>query len=220
MLPAGARLPSEEELAQRFGTSRATVREALRLLAAWNLVTSVVGRRGGTFVTSPDVESITELIRSNIVLLADSRPLSLDELLEVREMLEVPAAGFAAERWDDESLARIRDCLIPDLSRTSAEQQARTDVRFHRAVLDAAGNPMLIVAAQPILSVLNDNLTKIPQPPEFREGVQHCHAEIFAAIEARDAERARDQTRKHLDELRPYYHRATRAGGRSTAGSV
>ena len=97
-LAPGERLPNEALLAREFGVSRATVREALRVLAAQNLLRTAKGAGGGSYVTLPTVDHISEFLRSNINLLTESRDVTLDELIEARELLEVPAARLAAAR--------------------------------------------------------------------------------------------------------------------------
>jgi GntR family transcriptional repressor for pyruvate dehydrogenase complex len=208
LLPAGTRLPSEGELADRFRTSRQTVREALRLLAAWNLVRSIVGRRGGTFVSYPDVHHISSLVGSNVALLTSNEAISLESLLEVRELLEIPAAGLAAERCDEKALANVRRWMIDEPADVTAEEQALVDIRFHIAVLEAAQNPMLLIADQPLLQVLSANLNRTRRPWKFRVQVRDDHRSIVAALEARNPDEARERMRDHLRFLRPYYQRA------------
>ena len=95
-LAQGERLPTETLLSAEVGVSRATVREALRLLAAQGLIRTTKGAGGGSFVTMPSVDHISDSLSSNIALLADARDLTLEDLIEARELLEVPAARFAA----------------------------------------------------------------------------------------------------------------------------
>ena len=83
-------------LAREFGVSRATVREALRILAAQNLIRTTKGAGGGSYVTLPTVDHISEFLRGNLNLLSEAEHVSLEELLEVRELVEVPAARLAA----------------------------------------------------------------------------------------------------------------------------
>jgi len=108
-LRPGERLPNEAALATDFGVSRATVREALRVLAAQNLIRTSKGAGGGSYVTLPSVGHISESLRSGIGLLASVDDVTLDELLEARELLEIPAARAAAGRRDEEHLAAMRD---------------------------------------------------------------------------------------------------------------
>ena len=106
-LVRGERLPNENMLAGDFGVSRATVREALRVLAAQNLITTAKGAGGGSYITRPTVDHISEFLRSSIALMTESHDLSLDELLEARDLLEVPAARLAAQRRHDHDIAAL-----------------------------------------------------------------------------------------------------------------
>ena len=101
-LAQGDRLPTEAALSREVGVSRGTVREALRLVAAQGLIRTTKGAGGGSYVTMPTVHHISESLSSNIALLADARDLTLEELIEVRILLEVPAARFAARRRTSE----------------------------------------------------------------------------------------------------------------------
>ena len=122
-LPQGGRLPPETQLARELGVSRATVREALRLLAAQGLVRTAKGQTGGSYVTLPTVDHISESLSSNITLLADARDLTLEELIEVRELLEVPAARLAARRRREGDVERLR-ATIPPTGRPSTRSRS------------------------------------------------------------------------------------------------
>jgi len=113
VLEEGLRLPKETVLAEDFGVSRATIREALRLLTAQNLIRTAKGAGGGSFVTVPSVDHISESLRSGIGLLATADDLTLEELLETRELLEVPAARLAARRRSEDDLVLLQ-ASIPD----------------------------------------------------------------------------------------------------------
>src|SRR4029078_10952466 len=104
VLEEGLRLPKETVLAEDFGVSRATIREALRLLTAQNLIRTAKGAGGGSVVTVASGGHISESLRSGIGLLATADDLTLEELLETRELLEVPAARLAARRRSEDHL--------------------------------------------------------------------------------------------------------------------
>src|SRR5580765_2335502 len=112
-LQPGARLPNEAALASGFGVSRATVREALRVLAAQNLIRTSKGAGGGSYVTLPSVNGVSDFVESSITILSDADDVTLEELLEARELLEVPAARLAAERRTEAEVERLRGA-IPD----------------------------------------------------------------------------------------------------------
>lgn len=113
-LAQGERLPTEMLLSAEVGVSRATVREALRLLAAQGLIRTAKGAGGGSYVTMPTVAHISDSLCSNFALLTDARDLTLEELIEARELLEVPAARFAARRRAPEDVERLRNAIPAD----------------------------------------------------------------------------------------------------------
>src|SRR5690349_832064 len=96
--PRDGRLPSETELSIKFGVSRSTVREAIRTLASQGLVYTVRGVNGGLRVARPKPTDVSDLLSANLTLLTLSDGCSVAELLEARELLEIPAAKLAATR--------------------------------------------------------------------------------------------------------------------------
>ena len=140
-LGPGERLPVELELTRMFGVSRSTVREALRTLASQHLVTTTRGVTGGTYVAHPDPAKVTRYLETSIRLLSDVDEVTLDEITEVRRVLEVPAARTAAETATPEFVEDLRRCIeAPDDAgiRTDFES-SRT---FHNLLMSAAGNPV------------------------------------------------------------------------------
>src|SRR5829696_7791978 len=95
-LRPGDRLPIEPDLAEQYGVSRSTVREALRVLASQGLVSTSRGVQGGSFISCPEPAQISEYLHASLGLLAESKNITVDALLEARDVLEVPAAGLAA----------------------------------------------------------------------------------------------------------------------------
>jgi GntR family transcriptional regulator, transcriptional repressor for pyruvate dehydrogenase complex len=209
-VPPGQRLPNEAALAAEFGVSRATIREALRVLSTQNLIRTAKGAGGGSFVTTPSLEHISDFMTTNINLLSQSENVTLDEFLEARELLEIPAARIAARRHDETMLERLR-AAIPDepLSLATDEQFARNR-DFHAALVAGAGNTFLTIAAQPVFAVLQTNLKRSTLGRDFHETINHDHRLILEAAEAGDEEATAEEMRKHLDFLRPMYEKAWR----------
>ncbi len=207
VLSRGDRLPSEAELARQCGVSRTTVREALRLLAAQNLIRTEKGASGGSFVTLPSVTHIFEFLHSSIGVLTSAHDVTLEEFLEARELLEVPAARRAAERQDHKSLKHIHQS-IPELSNDlDTEEQFKYNKGFHSAIVEAAGNTLIMIAAQPVFSVLQTNLARSALGEEFHRAINAHHVEIAEAIDRGDGDAAGDLMHEHLTYLRPYYER-------------
>jgi DNA-binding FadR family transcriptional regulator len=210
-LQPGSRLPNEEVLAREFGVSRATLREALRSLAAQDLIRTAKGAGGGSFVTLPSVEGVSSFLHSSITLMADANDVSLEDLLEARELIEVPAARLAASRRDDDELERLRTTIPDEPLRMGPEKQFVYNQDFHTVVIDCCDNALLAIAAQPIFGVLQRNLARTKLGQRFHRAINEQHRSIADAIEAGDAGAAAAEMRAHLEYLRPYYERAWRA---------
>jgi DNA-binding FadR family transcriptional regulator len=209
-LGVGERLPSESVLASEFGVSRATVREALRVLAAQSLIRTSKGAAGGSFVTIPTVDHISSFVHTNVNLLAESEHVTLEELLEARELLEVPAARLAAQRRSEDDLDRLRGCVTPDQLRLTTSEQFDHNRDFHSTVLEACGNALFTISALPIFSVLQTNLARSALGRAFHRGIRDQHLRIIEAVAAADADGAEREMRDHLQWLRPFYEKAWR----------
>jgi DNA-binding FadR family transcriptional regulator len=210
ILQPGTRLPNEEVLAREFGVSRATLREALRSLAAENLIRTAKGAGGGSYVTLPSADVVAGVLHSSLSLMANADDVTLDELLEARELLEVPAARLAAQRCTEEELERLRDAIPDEPLSLEIDQQFVYNQGFHHVVLRGCGNTLLSIAAQPIFGVLQHNLARSKLGPRFHRALNVQHRSIAVAIEAGDVDAAGDEMHAHLEFLRPYYERAWR----------
>ena len=150
-LEPGARLPPKLSSRPSSGVSRPTVREALRLLAAQGLIRTAKGATGGSYITVPTAGHLSDSLRSGIGLLAATRDVSLDELMEARLLLEVPAARLAARRRSEAAIEQLR-AAIPGkpLALGTREQFHRSINDHHRSIVaaieardeDAAGGEM------------------------------------------------------------------------------
>jgi DNA-binding FadR family transcriptional regulator len=210
-LQPGERLPNEAVLATDYGVSRATVREALRVLATQSLIRTSKGAGGGSYVTLPSVDGVSEYVQSSISMLADADDVTLEELLEARELLEVPAARLAAERRTEEELERLRDAIPDEPLRLGTQRQFVYNQDFHLAVIDGCRNALLAIAAQPVFAVLQRNLARSKLGARFHRTINEHHRAIAGAIEAGDADAAGGEMYDHLEYLRPYYERAWRS---------
>lgn len=209
-LQPGERLPNEAALATDFGVSRATVREALRVLAAHNLIRTSKGAGGGSYVTLPSLGGVSDYVQSSITLLADADDVTLTELLEARELLEVPAARLAAGRRGEAELERLRAAIPDQPLRLGTQRQFVYNQDFHLAVIDGCRNALLAIAAQPVFAVLQRNLARSKLGAQFHRTINEHHRAIAAAIEAGDGDAAGGEMHAHLEFLRPYYERAWR----------
>lgn len=206
-IPPGHRLPTEADLRAQFGVSRATVREALRVLSAQSLIRTTKGPAGGSFVITPSADYISEFLTSNISLLSRTEGVSLDEFLEVRELLEVPAARLAARRRDDDLEARLAAAIPEHPQQLGNVEQFAYNRDFHSVVVQASQNRLLAIAAQPLFIAMQTNLDRSKLGRPFHRQINEDHRKITAAIVAGDEEAAATEMQKHLTHLRPSYER-------------
>jgi GntR family transcriptional repressor for pyruvate dehydrogenase complex len=208
------RLPNEAVLAREFGVSRGTVREALRLLAAHGLIRTAKGAGGGSFVTLPTVDHLSRFLQANLSLLNESHDVSAEEMLEARELLESFAARMAALRRSPADLARLRSCIIDDPAQLGSEQQFAYNAGFHTGLLDASGNTLLALAAQPIFGILQTNMRRREIAVQTLRRVNEDHRAILVAVEDGDPDAAEERMREHLAMLRETYVRLWTRHGR------
>ncbi len=200
----GDRLPVEGDLSAEFGVSRSTIREAIRLLSSQSMVHTVRGPAGGTFVSAPDPESLRDYLETSIGLLSGSDGISAADLLEVRDVLEVPAARLAAERRTDEHIELMRSCIDRERQQRDRGERFEMNQQFHAQVLAAAGNALLTVVTDPVYRVIQTRFLKDEERP-FYGRVHDEHVEILECIARGDGDAAADAMARHLDQLRDVY---------------
>jgi DNA-binding FadR family transcriptional regulator len=201
-LKPGEQLPSESQLATNFGVSRNTTREALRILASQGLIDTQRGVAGGSFVAHPDKVALQASIENGIGLLSGEEPMTSEELLEARLILELPAARHAAERRTQADLDRIRIASTRVEHGREVAERADHSVDFHQAVMEAAGNRLMSLIAPPVWRVFARCAVATGGSPHTWQQIDHDHSEILRCIECRDADGAEKAMRCHLERLR------------------
>lgn len=208
-LRAGDRLPSEVEAAQGFNVSRAAVREALASLAQIGLVTTTPGRGGGSFVTEVDHAPVERNLTEAMQLLLRFNGINAREIADARRALEGTCAQLAADRRDDEQLTEMSAVL------TQAADDGLTDdawldldIRFHRGVVGAAHNRVLLAPLAALHRVAQPNLNQAILPLLDRAQINAQHRAIYDAIRAKDSVGARAAVDAHVDYLEALYQRA------------
>jgi GntR family transcriptional repressor for pyruvate dehydrogenase complex len=204
----GERLPNEQTLATNFGVSRPTVREALRVLSSESLLRTAKGAGGGSYVTHPSVDHISEFLRSNIGLLSQSQNVTLEEFLEAREYLEIPAARLAAARRSEQEVEELEATIPEHPQALGVQEQFVYNKDFHSKIVALSGNTLLAIATQPVFSVLQHNLARSTLGRSVHKRINSDHRKIAEAIRAGDSDAAEREMREHLGFLRPQYERA------------
>ncbi|HUN34617.1 MAG TPA: FadR/GntR family transcriptional regulator [Trebonia sp.] len=195
-LRPGDRLPPERELCERFGVSRVTMREALRMLESASLVEIRVGARGGAFVTAPSSsrvgEGLADLLTLSVIGAAD--------VTEVRMILEAGIVPLVCERATEEDLAALEKiCERSEAALRAGEYSMDMSLEFHTAVAQATHNPALVMLVEsfrgPILMSLQQAKDAAPEMGTL--GTKE-HEEFIEAVRRRDADEASRIMREHL----------------------
>ncbi|AVE08137.1 transcriptional regulator PdhR [Pseudomonas palleroniana] len=222
-LKSGERLPAERALAERFGVSRPSLREAIQKLAAKGLLVSRQG--GGNYVA----ESLGSTFSDPLLHLLENNPEAQRDLLEFRQTLEASCAYYAALRAtevDRERLTAAFDALQDCYTRAdevSRLEEGAADARFHLAIAEASHNAVLLHTIRGLFDLLKRNVvTNIggmyQQRTETRDMLISQHRDLYLAIVEGRAEQAREVSTRHLlyvqevlEEVRQEVQRVARA---------
>ncbi|WP_433475041.1 FadR/GntR family transcriptional regulator [Spirillospora sp. CA-142024] len=224
--PAGSMLPPEGELAERYAASRLTVREAVKVLRAQNVVRIHRGR--GTYVNPPDRWTALEPVIRAAAGASRSGGVVSERLIEARRMIEIGAVELAAVRRSKEDLEQLRS-LLDDMRDAAAAQDTdlfvSADIAFHDCVMRAAGNAFIPLLFEPFGRLLEEGRRETSAVPAIRENAIAHHALILEALITGDARQARQAMDAHMaqtvDDLRVHVLSAPNvADPESSHGSV
>src|SRR5215472_2498265 len=195
-LQLGDRLPSERELCQRFGVSRVTVREALRVLEATGLLTIRVGAHGGAFLTSPSTERLSE----GLADLISVSTLTAANVTEARFIVELGILPLAVERATGDDIGALFAMVDEAASALDAgTYSVEMSAAFHIRVAECTHNPAIAMLVQSFHGPLLMSLEESHQgAPMGYRGVDE-HRQLAQAIKDRDLAAARKVAITHLD---------------------
>ncbi len=192
----GDRIPPERDLAGQLQVSRATVREAISRLNDLGLVEVRRGRGGGTYVSATWTSEVAAAAHRTFS--ADWPQLKL--LLDLRSLIEGLVAATAAERLTAPCRRRITATLATHASATTPNQVRQSDREFHLAISEAARNPYLLELRDDLAAAVGVRFGSEPyvEDTAVTRRAKRQHAELAAAILARDAIRASEVARRHF----------------------
>lgn len=195
-LVAGDRLPSERQLAEQFGVSRVTVRDALRALEATGLLEIKVGANGGAFLRAPSSADAGQGM-TDMLLMSALQP---EEVAEARLMLELNTVVLAAGRADQKDIEELREiCERSAALLRGGEYDVHLSWDFHERLARATHNGAIELITRSFRGPLSMARVRAREPASVahRSTVEE-HTSVVDAIEARDAERARAVMEHHL----------------------
>jgi GntR family transcriptional regulator, transcriptional repressor for pyruvate dehydrogenase complex len=201
-LQPGDRIGTEHELSREFGVSRPTLREGLRRLAGSHLIRVQKGRSGGVFVENTPNAGIGHHVSESIAAMLESESVTLYELLEARMFLEVPLAGLAAERADEETVTALTAAITDARGNDPAgEEFRRADGRFHETIAVTAGNDLMVTFTRWILDVLQPSLIDHLGQEIDGDLIISQHQTIVRAIRRHQRSAAERAMRKHIEYM-------------------
>jgi GntR family transcriptional repressor for pyruvate dehydrogenase complex len=202
-LRAGDRLPPERTLAEQFGVSRNTLREALRSLENAGLLRLQKGATGGAFVRESTGDAIITGLRDMFHLGA----ISPEHLTEARVLIESIVVRAACERATAEDIEALNANILSAEGATRAKidfyDQAAIHLEFHRIIARATKNPVMVIVMEALIDVMQHFIRAIGQQrnpwviPSRRRFMKH--------FEAGDSDKAVAEMEQHLDRLNRHY---------------
>jgi GntR family transcriptional repressor for pyruvate dehydrogenase complex len=214
-LSPGERLPPENELAERLGVSRGSLREAVRALSQINVLD--VRRGDGTYVTSL---APSELLSGMVFAMELLQTHGLEEVVEVRRLLLPPAAALAAQRVTEEQLTQMHT-VVDQLERaTDPDEIADLHRRFGSLVADASGNETLSSILR-ALQLRGEHIRRawLHSDPANREIAVAHQRMLLDALERGDSDMARSIATVQVDERRRWIE-SLRTGAPTTPSTM
>jgi GntR family transcriptional regulator, transcriptional repressor for pyruvate dehydrogenase complex len=197
----GDKLPSETELAEKFGVSRPTIREALSGLVSTRLIHKA---SRGSFVNMVTPDSLSQMLRESMDTILRLGALNIRELTDLRCVLEIPAARLAAQHRSEEHVAKLRE--IVEQQRVSTIDDPRIsayDLAFHSIVGQASGNRLLAALIASVHDATHP-AQYLDITPEVGRRTVKQHMAIVEVIEARNAAGAAAAMETHLKYVLRY----------------
>jgi GntR family transcriptional regulator, transcriptional repressor for pyruvate dehydrogenase complex len=201
-LEPGGRLPAERELAESFGVSRSSLRQALKVLEIMGVISQRVG--DGTYLN----KGADAILREPMEFLILLDGISAHELMEARLLVEPELAARAALRGSEEDIAEIhKELRAMEAAKEDHAKFVAHDLLFHQAVFHAAGNRVTSLMFSVVHKSLDKLITMTSQVVE-PEHTLTLHRRIYQAIRKRDQDESRRRMTEHLVDARDLLSRA------------
>lgn len=188
----GEKIPSENQLTQMLGVSRASVRTAIQQLVGIGVLESIHGK--GTFLIDDQMEEADS--RESKITAQDC--LDIEKVLEYRRVIESEICYMATQRATPELLAELSR-LLERMKEHEGEREAfvAADVKFHKAICAACGNPLLEKSMNKVFEETRKNHRQMNEIFGYQDGIRY-HTLILDAMKSGDSDRTRELMREHL----------------------
>lgn len=201
----GDKLPPEQDLAEQFQVSRPTIRDAIKLLSTSKLVVTKPGSKGGHFVSEMDPDSFVSDFSDYITLSLSLKGITLEEVIEMRKMIEIKACGLAAAYRTKQDLINLKKTLPPKNSPISDQLYFNQDFQFHRAIAKATHNRLIMINVEAITLSLSPYFQAMDCSLQLKTDLTKELHDIFQAIEQQKPEHAEEKMAYHLRHFISYF---------------
>jgi DNA-binding FadR family transcriptional regulator len=181
---AGEFLGSEKDLLADFGVSKASIREALRVLEVMGLVEIKTGASGGIYVAEVDEKATIY----NIINILHHKSPSPKEITMIRYILEPIVARIAAEKINQKDIDKLKNIITGRIGFPKARHPS--EIGFHRYLPRVTQSPLLITIMDFVDTILNNLKSKLNLETEFFEQIRQMHLKILGCLIQRDGEGA------------------------------
>jgi GntR family transcriptional regulator, transcriptional repressor for pyruvate dehydrogenase complex len=179
-LKPGNRLASEKELADQFGVSKATMREAMRVLEVLGLIEIRKGLGGGIFIAEVGMRTTIH----SIINFLHFQPVSIKEITMLRFLIEPTVAQIAASKITDNDIKNLKKILSENPSLSTEE--VSKEIGFHRYLARLAENTLLILIVDFVDNLLDSIKSKVKLGPDFYRDVRKAHLKILDCLIKKD----------------------------------
>lgn len=212
----GDRLPTEEQIAAEFSTSKVSAREALREMETEKLIVKRRGMYGGSFVMEPDSEAMGQVM----INYYQFGGISFEELAEFRKMLEPSLVELAVERCTPEDLEALRENIeVTAASLARGVQNQPRAIEFHRLIADACHNRMISAVMEALVKVFEEVLPRIPMTMADAQGDLAYNRLFYKYFQSGNKQKARETMIDHFDTLMEIIGRVRNTENRSQPDS-
>lgn len=190
----GERLPVERDMCSLLGVSRSTVREAIARLRAAGIVETRRGRSGGAYVLTSWTETTAAAVSRTLV----PHRAELEQLFDLRGLVESMVARAAAQRRTDEDIASLRATLARFAAAVTPQEEHTGDSAIHLAVVQATHNPRVALLSRDLLTRVSLGFSIEPYSRKVYKRALQEHTDLVEAVIAGDVERSGQVASAHF----------------------
>lgn len=193
-LKVGDELPSELELSNKIGASRASIREALKALKEMGLIDSKAG--GGSFIRN----NFTDSLSGPLSLMVALNNTDMKSIFEFRKVIELGAISSAVNNSTIEELEELGQILSRMKEASKEEILGKLDREFHEKIIDMSKNIFFKINMKAIVDIL-DRFLHVSAMKSKKDDILKVHFEIYEALKSKDEKLAKKLLEGHLEEV-------------------